>query len=99
MRKVAVIQRNETKEAEYVLNRDKAGEYFAKNAAGNFILMEIWAREFNTMSFQKKLAILTDVIEEADVVYLVPGWLQDPMCRILHEVAVMLKKTIIEGES
>ena len=99
MRKIAVVQRNETTEAEYKANREKAGEYFAKNmAASGFAILDVWVRDFNSRPFKQKLTVLVEMVEESDVVYFVPGWLQDPMCRILHEVAVMLKKTIVEGE-
>lgn len=96
MRKIMVIQRSNTTETEYSENREKAGRYFATHLSGDFILLEGWLKDFNSKKPTDQLHVLCNVLEEADVMFLVSGWTQDPMCRVLYEVAGMLGKTVVE---
>lgn len=96
MKKILVIQRSTTTEADYEKNRMFAGKYYAANYGGDFILLESWLNSFSSKKPTERLHALFNVLEEADVVFMISGWLQDPMCRVLYEVAGMLGKTIVE---
>lgn len=98
MKKIMVVQRSDTSGYEYMVNRENAAKFLTTHLAGDFILLEPWIKDFNSKSVREQLHILSGVIEEADVVFLVSGWVQDPMCRVLYEVAGMLKKTIVDGK-
>lgn len=98
MKKVMVVQRSDTDEHEYMVNRENAAEFFAKHLVEDFILLEPCIKDFNSKSIKAQLYVLVNVMEEADVVFLVSGWTLDPMCRVLYEVAGMLEKTVVEGK-
>lgn len=96
MKKVAIIQKDNTTEKEFAANREKAGLYFATHEPGDFILLDVWAKDFIHKTFKEKLMLLIDVLEEADVVYMTKGWMVDPICRIMYEISRTKKKTVIE---
>lgn len=96
MKKVAIIQKDSTTEKEFAANREKAGLYLATHVAGDFILLDVWVNDFIHKTFKEKLMLLIDVLEEADVVYMTRGWMADPICRIMYEISLTKKKTVVE---
>lgn len=96
MKKVMVVQSKCGNETEYRQIRENAGKYVASHLGGSFILLEPWVREFVSKEPKEQAEVLFEVMEEAQLVLLAPGWTQDPMCRIVYEMAGIMKKPIVE---